>query len=117
MAAFLDGRSHAPDTLEVNQKLRECIAPKAGERLLEVGSRNPAIPKRQPGWGDGSPAVIARNEPRDGDLRKETSGKARGKSDRNGFGFRYHKGIEKTHPGRDFFRQYCVFHREGNGGF
>jgi ubiquinone/menaquinone biosynthesis C-methylase UbiE len=37
MAAFLEERSHSPDMQEVNQKLCEVVAPKRGERILEVG--------------------------------------------------------------------------------
>ncbi len=38
MAAFLEERSRVPDAREVNQKLCQVMAAKAGERLLEVGS-------------------------------------------------------------------------------
>jgi ubiquinone/menaquinone biosynthesis C-methylase UbiE len=37
MAAFLEERSHSPDTQEINDKLCEVIAAKYGEILLEVG--------------------------------------------------------------------------------
>jgi ubiquinone/menaquinone biosynthesis C-methylase UbiE len=54
MASFLEERSHTPDTLEVNQKLCECIDPQPGERLLEVGSGSGILcrmlaPQLQPG--------------------------------------------------------------------
>jgi 2-amino-4-hydroxy-6-hydroxymethyldihydropteridine diphosphokinase len=38
MAAFLEERSLCTDSVMVNQALRKVIAPKPGERLLEVGS-------------------------------------------------------------------------------
>jgi 2-amino-4-hydroxy-6-hydroxymethyldihydropteridine diphosphokinase len=38
MAAFLEERSHSPDSVIVNQALVTVLAPLPGERLLEVGS-------------------------------------------------------------------------------
>jgi ubiquinone/menaquinone biosynthesis C-methylase UbiE len=54
MAAFLEERSRTPDAQEVNQYLCERIAPKPGERLLEVGSGSGVLcrmlaPQLQPG--------------------------------------------------------------------